>query len=117
MAQIYRYARSILVWLGDAEEIDKCINFFWGLSSSRHEASVTADKADKSISDELIRFFGHTFLALPWFTRRWVVQEALPSDAHFFCGSLDITSHALNHAIFVMKKSTFDFDQEVLDHI
>jgi Heterokaryon incompatibility protein (HET) len=124
MAQIYRYAMEVLVWLGDAEEMDKCINFLWGLSSSRHESAVTADRADESIKEELGRFFGHTeidavrrFLDLPWFRRRWVVQEALPKKAHFFCGSLDITSHALDHAVFVLKKSTYDFDQGILDHI
>jgi hypothetical protein len=45
------------------------------------------------------------------------VQEALPTDAHFFCGALDITAHALNHAVFLLKKSTFDFDQGILEHI
>ncbi|KAK9439759.1 heterokaryon incompatibility protein-domain-containing protein [Metarhizium brunneum] len=128
MGQIYGYAQSTLVWLGgdghDAEDMDKCINFFWGLSSSRHESSVTADRADASIREELMRFFGHTdldavrrFLASPWFTRRWVIQEAIVNTTHFYCGSLDITRHALDHAVFILQKSSFEFDQRALRHI
>ncbi|KAH8746880.1 heterokaryon incompatibility protein-domain-containing protein [Hyaloscypha finlandica] len=124
MSQIYFSARSVLVWLGDGPEMDRCINFLWGLSSSRHESSVTAKRADASIDEELGRFFGETrvdaiqlFLALPWFTRRWIVQEAVAENIHFYCGSLDITSHALHHATYILRRSTYEFDRTVLDHI
>ncbi|ORY63492.1 heterokaryon incompatibility protein-domain-containing protein [Pseudomassariella vexata] len=126
MGQIYRYARSVLVWLGDGGKMDECIDFLWGLSSSQHESSVTAERAVSSIETEMRRFFENKeegieavqrFLALPWFTRRWIVQEAVQKNAHFYCGSLDITSHALNHAVFTLNKSTFNFDQHVMDHI
>lgn len=124
MSQIYSSATSVLVWLGDGPEMDKCVNFLWGLSSCRHESSVTAESADESIKEELARFFGDTrvdaiqrFLALPWFTRRWVIQEVVMRNAHFYYGSLDITSHALHHAIYILNKSTFSFNREVLDHI
>ncbi|KAH7324792.1 heterokaryon incompatibility protein-domain-containing protein [Stachybotrys elegans] len=128
MGQIYNYARSVLVWLEgdgpDREDMDKCINFFWGLSSSKHESAVTTERANRSVKEELLRFFGeekldavHKFLALPWFTRRWVIQEGLVGKAHFYCGSLDITTHALDHAIFVLKKSSYAMNQAVLKHI
>ncbi|RYP21720.1 hypothetical protein DL765_002076 [Monosporascus sp. GIB2] len=123
MSQIYLSARSVLVWLGDGPDMDKCINFLWGLSSSRHESSVTADRADNSIKEELKRFFGHTrpeviqrFFALPWFRRRWVVQEAA-RGARFYCGSIDISSHSFHQALYVLNKSTLPFDREVIDHI
>ncbi|KAM7187788.1 Heterokaryon incompatibility protein (HET) domain containing protein [Naviculisporaceae sp. PSN 640] len=123
MSLIYTSAQSVLVWLGDGPEMDKVVNFLWGLSSSRHESSVTTDRADSSIKEELKRFFGDTrfdavqrFFALPWFKRRWVVQEAA-HGAHFYCGSIDISSHAFHHAVFVLNKSSFPFDRSVLDHI
>ncbi|RSM06147.1 hypothetical protein CDV31_009244 [Fusarium ambrosium] len=124
MGQIYLNAGAVLVWLGDAEKMDQCINFFWGLSSSGHEASTTSERADESIREEMVRFFGHEdfatvqrFLRLKWFTRRWVIQEAVTKAAHFYCGNLDITSHALNHALFILNKSTFNFDRRILDHM
>jgi hypothetical protein len=124
MGQIYLNAGAVLVWLGDAEKMDQCINFFWGLSSSGHEASTTSERADESIREEMVRFFGHEdfatiqrFLRLKWFTRRWVIQEAVTKAAHFYCGNLDITSHALHHALFILNKSTFNFDRRILDHM
>ncbi|KAH0536831.1 hypothetical protein FGG08_006329 [Glutinoglossum americanum] len=128
MGQIYYWAREVLVWLGHGEDMDKCIDFMWGLSSSRHESCVTSHQADQVIEEELLRFFGHTrlepihtFLSLPWFTRRWVIQEAVlrgfHSDTPFYCGLVDITSHALHHAVFILQLSTFNFDRAILGHI
>jgi hypothetical protein len=126
MSQIYTCARGIMVWLGHGDEnMDRCIDFFWGLSSSRHEACATSERADASIHEEMYRFFGHTdvapvkaFFTLPWFTRRWVVQEAVINpDTHFYAGNLDITSHAFHHAMHVLNMSSYDFDGTALDHI
>src|SRR5204863_8074153 len=61
----------------------------WALGSSIYDGSTTAKKADGDIKYELCHAFGgesleplHCFLRLPWFQRRWVIQEAALSECH-----------------------------------
>jgi hypothetical protein len=123
IAEIYRYAREVLVWLGDTEELNKCINFFWCLSSSRHGLLSRPTVPTKHRGGTWPFLWTHENRYHSEVSCSFVLYdslghpEGLPQTAHFFCGSLDLTSNALNYAIFALKKSTFDFDEDVLDHI
>jgi hypothetical protein len=125
MSEIYYFSRGVLIWLGNGPYMDSIMDFLWGLSSTQHEAPGSTQRANEIIEEELSRFFPSTdlqpvrdFLALPWFTRRWVVQEALlQSSATYYGGSTDITSHALDHAFFILQMSSFNFDRAVIEHM
>jgi hypothetical protein len=115
---------SVAVWLGGGDDMDKCIDFLWALSSSQYESRVTSDQADEAIRTELHRWFGsgdirpiEKFLGLPWFTRRWVIQEAVLSGCHLYCGNSDIDWHAFIHAWRLLNLSTLQLQHSVLEHI
>lgn len=117
-------ACSVAVWLGGGDDMDKCIDFLWGLSSAQYESRVTSDQADEAIQTELHRWFGsgdirpiEKFLGLPWFTRRWVIQEAVLSGCHLYCGNSDIDWHAFIHAWRLLNLSTLQLQRSVLEHI
>lgn len=124
MAQIYTSPNpETLVWLGDAVH-QKCMDFLWALSSSKYEGATTVDKADEAIKYELRRAFNeesleplHSFLRLPWFERRWVIQEAALSTAHLYCGDSDITWHAFSHALVLLSASSFDINHRPIQQL
>ncbi len=91
---------------------------------SRYEACWHAEQANGIVKGELQRLSGHeelypvqNFLLLPWFKRRWVVQESVLNGCSFYCGSLDISLHAFNHAMFILRMCSLDLDDETLSHI
>ncbi|KAF4449563.1 hypothetical protein FALBO_16633 [Fusarium albosuccineum] len=125
MGFIYAYASSVLVWLGTGEDVLSCINFLWGLSSSGHEHCATTKHANKVVKYELKRAFKHTeihpivrFFDLPWFKRRWIIQEAvLASKCVYRYGSYEIARHAFGHALYILALSDLPFDRRVLSRI
>ncbi|KAL7780894.1 HET domain-containing protein [Trichoderma afarasin] len=88
MANIYRQAKKVTIWLGKADEhTDRACSFIqkfarsWA-SGTDHQAIVDELKQSAQLS-ALASFFNRT-----WFTRVWVVQEVVLSQtATMICGS------------------------------
>ncbi|KAJ1326299.1 HET domain-containing protein [Microdochium nivale] len=77
MAQIYRTASRVLVWLGDYED-----------GGASLTAINTASRQLEAIGvEQLLHTHIHALTTLPWFTRRWVVQEVvLNANVDMYCG-------------------------------
>ncbi|KAE9368268.1 HET-domain-containing protein [Stipitochalara longipes BDJ] len=127
MAQIYSSSsEGTQAWLGDAVD-HRCIDFLWGLSSTKWEHCTTAKDVDGALRHEMQRFFGstdltpvHDFLRIPWFTRRWIIQEAAlspESSCRLYCNDSDITWHALSHALLLLSRSSFRFDDKIIEQL
>lgn len=95
MPQIYRNASCVLVWLGsgvDGEsETMQYLARFGNLPvhfSKQDQEVAQGREPQSSEAQESIRRFFH----LPWFGRRWVVQEVvLNPDVMFYCGMSEIS--------------------------
>lgn len=85
MGDIYRGASRVLVWLGDrAQDVDSLrqIKRLIGRITDTHEDDDTAHKLVISMF-QLCR--------LPWFSRRWVIQElVLNPNAVLCCGQIEL---------------------------
>ncbi|KAF3057516.1 hypothetical protein CFAM422_012386 [Trichoderma lentiforme] len=90
MADIYRQAKKVTIWLGKADEhTDRACTFIekfarsWAIASGTdHQAIVDELKQHAQLS-ALASFFNRT-----WFRRVWVVQEVVLSQAAtVICGS------------------------------
>ncbi|KAL6835631.1 heterokaryon incompatibility domain-containing protein [Trichoderma sp. SZMC 28015] len=89
MADIYRQAKKVTIWLGKADEhTDRACVFIEKFARSHrtggtdHQAIVDELKQHPQLS-ALASFFNRT-----WFTRVWVVQEVvLSQSATMICGS------------------------------
>ncbi|KAF2872313.1 heterokaryon incompatibility protein-domain-containing protein, partial [Massariosphaeria phaeospora] len=101
MGDIYRQARTVHVWLGDASD-EHCIPDIFALframavrkdrlafQKASLDAGTHATKVDMStlIADHALS----SFLARPWFQRRWVLQEVvLGNNVKVRCGRFKI---------------------------
>jgi hypothetical protein len=91
MGRIYGTARKTVIWLGDAaDNSDVAINSLrrLGKQQSEHGAdSLTAEWLQSTFTDHEWRAIAE-LLKRPWFTRMWIVQEALLSKNPVVrCGS------------------------------
>ncbi|KAI1388990.1 heterokaryon incompatibility protein-domain-containing protein [Hypoxylon trugodes] len=78
MAEIYRGASSVLVWLGSDSD---------GEAHMRKIALLTQRMPGPENIEELKRAF-NGLLQLPWFGRRWIIQEvSLNPNILLFCGA------------------------------
>ncbi|PMD37154.1 HET-domain-containing protein, partial [Hyaloscypha variabilis F] len=98
MPRIYRNASRVLVWLGsgidgEGETVRSLVRLGRQLdrlsfNSSQDQETVQRVESQLSEAQESIR----KFFQLPWFGRRWVVQEAvLNPDVVFYCGLTEIS--------------------------
>ncbi|KAI0884939.1 heterokaryon incompatibility protein-domain-containing protein [Annulohypoxylon maeteangense] len=85
MAQIYRGASSVLVWLGNSQEGSVHVRNI-ALSTQRlHSTNSMKEANDREIQDIQRALDG--IVRLPWFSRRWIIQEAsLNPNVTLFCG-------------------------------
>ena len=100
MGQIYTQAKQVFIWLGRGDHMTpKLFAFF-------RKASRLPDMEQLKMAKRIaffMRKFGHNdfytlfealvaFFDRPWFSRRWVIQEAcLAREATVFCGSCTIS--------------------------
>ncbi|KAI1118645.1 heterokaryon incompatibility protein-domain-containing protein [Nemania sp. NC0429] len=77
MKDIYRCASSVLVWLGKLPVADACLREI-SLLSQRKMTPTTASHMEK-ISSALNRL-----VSIPWFSRRWVIQEIVTNPCVTF---------------------------------
>lgn len=85
MDKIYGNAKSVCIWLGDADdESRRAMHFI------KHQV-LSIWEFDKLIENREMARQWHAFINLmkrPWFSRRWVVQEIAlsPSGGTLYCG-------------------------------
>ncbi|KAI0543385.1 heterokaryon incompatibility protein-domain-containing protein [Xylaria curta] len=81
MKDIYRCASSVLVWLGKLPVAEACLREI-SLLSQRKTIMTTGSDMVERISSELNRL-----VSIPWFNRRWVIQEIVmnPCVTFFSC--------------------------------
>ena len=108
IAQTYAAAAGVLVWLG-ADDLQHngrlCLNFFTDLASlitGDSDAGTQDDRASwrkrLEINKMVSAFLDSaqprpitSFLARPWFRRRWIIQEVvLANDVSVHCGEASI---------------------------
>ncbi|KAH7068734.1 heterokaryon incompatibility protein-domain-containing protein, partial [Paraphoma chrysanthemicola] len=87
MSNIYRYATSVLIWLGEEDEAGTAVNgmeglrFFVNPGSEPTSAPWYNDSPDRTSKG--MRYV----LGAQWWKRIWTVQEAaLARDVQLFCG-------------------------------
>ncbi|KAL8366340.1 hypothetical protein RB595_004895 [Gaeumannomyces hyphopodioides] len=84
MVDIYRSAKRVLVWLGTDSEKEKVMARLSVLGNRilRRESELPAEDTDELAS------CASTLLSMPWFSRRWVIQEVVFSpDVVLFVGA------------------------------
>ncbi|KAI0842610.1 HET-domain-containing protein [Hypoxylon sp. FL0890] len=117
MADIYRSAKCVIVWLGTADEftqpawelIKRCNQLsretlsgaiIPGTSSSKDTADLLGDRICPQYWRPVALFFGRT-----WFTRAWVVQElVLARETIVLCGKYIFDWDAIVSASELMAK-------------
>ena len=107
MAEIYKMASEVLIWLGEAtEQTSTAFDALHKLAESAVSYGIEGNadrklwndpklKSDKENADQLIRLAGlkelDDFYQRSWFTRLWIVQEvALAPTINIYCGSLSM---------------------------
>lgn len=89
MATIYREASHVIVWLGDKDEDVELMKSL--RSAYRNLQSIKRDTA----MPELARAI-HQLVHLPWFSRRWIIQEVvLNFNVSFLCGPSELSFASL----------------------
>ena len=99
MGDIYRQARRILLWLGDAspeDDVQLVFAFLKRLTGIKYIA--ISKKAIENLNKDVFKHSDITkvqrFLQRPWFQRRWIIQEvALGHDSIVQCGPFRISWH------------------------
>ncbi|KAF2671594.1 HET-domain-containing protein [Microthyrium microscopicum] len=104
MARIYQNAARVLVWLGNDEgtgsiamallgRLSRINSISWGYTDGQYKEEVITNAVSKAGSPnsqdlELV----WTFIGLPWFSRRWIIQEVtLNPDIILHCGSAELS--------------------------
>lgn len=93
MARIYRSAKRVRVWLGEGEEDDRqALEYLAALakiSGPRTLLGQSEDpiyKPESQLALKRIESCVRGLFRLPWFSRRWIVQElVLNSNVVFYC--------------------------------
>lgn len=81
MKQIYRSALSVIAWLGADKEAEDCLRRLHLLAKQPKSSEVTA---------EIVKELGY-ITQLPWFHRRWVIQEVVLSPhVVITCGRVSV---------------------------
>ena len=99
MAKIYKYAKSVFVWLGrEGEESNIGMDFIPRIPEQEHEGMLSVRGSDPNQWSAFV-----ALMRREWFTRRWVVQEiALAKEAFLVCGDCSV-----NWRIFVVAVEFF----------
>lgn len=101
MATIFKGALAVKAWLGDDPDTScalgiKCLTYVAKSSAARPEEwYISSDPIERAKWLVMAKV-----LDLPWFSRRWVIQElVLNTDATLYCGSSKISWPTLRLAV------------------
>jgi hypothetical protein len=86
MDEIFQRAKTVLVWLGNfGEDSLSLLHDHTRRLSSQAESKSSLEEGGK------LGYAIQTILSLPWFQRRWVVQEVvLNANVKFICGGAQV---------------------------
>ncbi|KAH7193813.1 uncharacterized protein B0J16DRAFT_336049, partial [Fusarium flagelliforme] len=115
MGSIFSQAQQVYIWLGPEDEVTaKMFKFFRKVSKL---PDMNQAEMEKRVLTLLISKLNRTgmnafarlaeFFNRPWFSRRWVIQEAcLAREAIFHCGSYSLSLSLLSLAATRIQKTT-----------
>ena len=127
MGDIYRQARRILLWLGDAspeDDVQLVFAFLKRLTSIK--CIAISKEAIENLSKDVFKYSDITkvqsFLQRPWFQRRWIIQEvALGHDSIVQCGPFRISWHwfvdAMRRLQIASDRGFITLNSEALDSV
>lgn len=85
MGKIYRRASRVMVWLGDRVQDTDLLH-----QTKRLVGTILDPHEDDALATELMVCLSQ-LAGLPWFSRRWIIQElALNSNAVLCCGHAEL---------------------------
>ncbi|KAF3809590.1 hypothetical protein GCG54_00012876 [Colletotrichum gloeosporioides] len=109
MADIYRRANSVLVWLGDANDAETAMRVLSRMSRSIGPELDTNEKAAIISSLDIL-------LQRPWFSRRWIIQEIVRNhDVSMHCGSSSLSWTRLIAILARLGTDTGTTNQQAVD--
>jgi hypothetical protein len=112
MGEIYGQARKVRIWLGaeieDPLQVFAFLRAIVGLNTTGEELVQRVQEiADRVFTDSSLKLL-RRFLCLPWFSRRWVLQEAaLARDARVHLGNYTIPWGWLASAADILETATW----------
>ncbi|KAF2473615.1 HET-domain-containing protein, partial [Lindgomyces ingoldianus] len=87
MKEIYQGARQVLVWLGGGFQEEAAVRFLYAASRKPRDPLPTSEESRTIVLRQLFAFFN-----LPYFGRRWIIQEiVLNPDCSLYCGRAEIS--------------------------
>ena len=117
MGEIYEQAKKVRIWLGKGD--DETARMFAFL---RNAAIVEDDRSDLAqyLHSILQKLFDSAslgpierFLQQPWFSRRWILQEAgLAQQATVHCGTCSIPWNWMGEALRIVHVAASEFSKE-----
>ncbi|KAF2094529.1 HET-domain-containing protein [Rhizodiscina lignyota] len=97
---IFRHASRVCVWLGDGSAIDGGPQLALDFMKNDVLSILRFDDLVKDENIWLKREALRSLLSLPWFSRRWIVQEITHAqDAVLYCGDQTITWREFSYAL------------------
>ena len=87
MADIYKHAESVFIWLGrESEESNIGMDFILRIPDQEHQGMLSVRGSDDHRWGAFV-----ALMRRAWFSRRWVVQElALAKKAYLRCGDVSV---------------------------
>lgn len=122
MARIFRSATQVRVWLGNGDEgesraIDDLASIAKVSRPTGPSLNLLDDKMWQSETDQALIAMGRSakkVFRMPWFGRRWIVQElVLNGDVMFHCGQSKISWPNLHFAVQALPASVWGEDLDI----
>ena len=106
MADIYRRAEHVCVWLGQSsDDSDKALQFISGAEY------LIATSAWGQHEPDWRAFY--SFISRPWFRHRWAIQAiALARRATLICGDRTVGWHELANALSIVQEVMTEFSND-----
>jgi hypothetical protein len=106
MGDIYRQVRKVHIWLGDADATVARVWSFLRTLVGRKAENLDIGEVEKILCDFSGKDGGEhlrNFVCRPWFTRRWIIQEASVNHQRVVhCGSYTMPWVCMVHAFKVI---------------
>lgn len=122
MARIFRSATQVRVWLGNGDEgesraIDDLASIARMSGPTRSTLNLLEHQIWGSKTDEALVAMGRSakkIFRMPWFGRRWIVQElVLNANVMFHCGQSKISWPTLHFAVQALPAAVWVDDLDV----
>ncbi|RYP05889.1 hypothetical protein DL765_009699 [Monosporascus sp. GIB2] len=103
MTDIYRGAAKVLVWLGNGQAEERTLSRIKAFARLIHSQSLS-DSHRQDLLESVL-----DLLRLAWFSRRWIIQEAvLNVDVIIFCGAQRLSFLRLSQVLVWLPPSAWE---------